>query len=301
MRAVTSRDGVRLAVLERGDPLGPPIVFIHGFPDAKEMWLDVLDELGERFHLIAYDVRGAGGSDAPRGSVAYDFERLGDDLLAVLDACATGPPGAQARPAHLVGHDWGGLQGWEFVTQSRFQGRLASFTAVAGPMLDQVALTGRLLLRERRFVEWLRRGRRSWYILTLLPRGVPSLTWRLMASRGRWARALRDLDGLPLERQYSHPTLVRDASNGANLYRRNVPRRMLRPRAEASAHVPVQLIVPTGDRYIPLGYYDRADQHAPSLRRHDVAGGHWLPRAEPELVARLVGEFVEEVEGLTSL
>jgi pimeloyl-ACP methyl ester carboxylesterase len=283
-------------VLELGDPAAPTVVLVHGYPDAKEMWLDVMERLRERFHVVAYDVRGAGGSDAPRRSASYDFERLGDDLLAVLDRVSGGRAGQPGRAAHLVGHDWGGLQGWEFATQPRFEGRLASFTGVAGPMLDQVALTSQALLRERRMLEWLRRGRRSWYILTLLPRGLPPVTWRLLAARGRWQRALRDLDGLPEERQYPHPTLVRDAVNGANLYRRNILRRTLRPRSDARAHVPVQLIVPTGDRYIPLGYYDRAAEHAPVLRRHDVPGGHWLPRADPDLVARLVGEFVYEVE-----
>src|SRR5438552_7105252 len=74
---VVASGGVELAVREFGDRDGPVIVFVHGYPDTKEMWDQVLARLPERFHLIAYDVRGAGASDRPRGAAAYDFQRLG--------------------------------------------------------------------------------------------------------------------------------------------------------------------------------------------------------------------------------
>jgi surfactin synthase thioesterase subunit len=94
----------------------------------------------------------------------------------------------------------------------------------------------------------------------------------------------------------AQPSLARDAVNGAKLYRRNIPRRMARPRVDAIAHVPVQLIIPRGDRYISQSYYELAERHAPGLRRRTVDGSHWLPRTEPELVARWIADHVEEVE-----
>lgn len=285
-RSVTSLDGVRLAVVERGDPDVPTVVFIHGYPDCKELWEPVMAELGEGLHLIAYDVRGAGGSDAPRRARDYDFDRLGDDLLAVVDEV-----GAE-RPVHLVGHDWGGLQGWEFATQARFAERIASFTAICAPQVDQVAASNRELLSHGGVAQVLARGRRSWYILALLTPGLPSLAWRGLSGK-RWERLFERREGV---RAYPHPTLARDAINGANLYRRNIPRRVARPRSGAVAHVPVQLIVAARDRYIPEDYYERADQHAPILRRHTVDTGHWLPLAEPALVAERVREFVQDVE-----
>ena len=79
-------------------------------------------------------------------------------------------------------------------------------------------------------------------------------------------------------------------------YRRNVPRRLLRPRRDAIAHVPVQLVVPTRDRYIPLGYYELAEQHAPSLRPRMIDGSQWPPRTDPDLAADSIASFIEEVE-----
>ena len=253
------------------------------------MWDPVAAELAVRFHVVAYDVRGAGASSAPRQTAAYDFERLGDDFGAVIDALAPG------KRVHVVGHDWGGLQGWEFATAGRFAGRLASFTAVAGPSLDQVAFGGELLLRRRRFLEWLTRLRRSWYILVLLTPGGPTLAWRRLAG-DRWKAQLQR-DRVVVDASYPAPTLVADGVHGARLYRRNMPRRSVRPRREAFAHVPVQLIIPTHDRFIPVSYYELAERFTPlGLRRFEVDGTHWLPRTHPREVAAWVAEFVEEVE-----
>jgi NAD(P)-dependent dehydrogenase (short-subunit alcohol dehydrogenase family) len=197
---------------------------------------------------------------------------------------------------HLVGHDWGGLQGWEFATQPRFRGRLASFTAIAAPSLDQVAIAGDELLRGGHVLQWLGRLRRSWYILVLLTPGGPTLFWRLIWSPDRWRWALRNLERVRVGDDDPRPTFPLDAVTGAKLYRRNMPRRALRPREDPVAHVPVQLVVPTGDRFISPGYYDLAARYAPRLRRRFVGSGHWAPRAQPERIARWIEEFVDEVD-----
>lgn len=275
-RRVVSSDGIELAVIESGESDRPTVVLIHGYPNTKELWEGVMSALADRFHLVAYDVRGAGGSMAPSSVAGYDFERLGDDFEAVAKETAPG------KKIHLVGHDWGGLQGWEFATSPRFRDRLASFTAVAGPSLDQVAISLGSLLRGGSVLEALRRGRRSAYILALLSPGGPQLMSQLVRRGG----------GPP----GASPSIGRDIVRGANLYRRNIPRRLLRPRRDAVAHVPVQLIVPRGDRYISDSYYELAEQYAPRLRRRTVEGKHWLPISDPGPVAEWIAEQVDEVE-----
>lgn len=251
------------------------------------MWDPVVARLARRLHVIAYDVRGAGGSDAPRDQAAYDLEQLGEDLIAVIEAAARG------ERVHLAGHDWGGVQGWEFATQPRFADRLSSFTAIAAPSLDQVSPAGGGAWRR---LGWALEARRSWYIAPLLIPGGPELMWRGALGGERWRRQLERVEGVPVDARYPAPTLTQDAIHGANLYRRNIPRRLLRPRRERVAHVPVQLVVATRDRYIPAAYYEPAERHAPALRRRTIDGPHWLPRTHPDLVAECVARFVEEVE-----
>jgi pimeloyl-ACP methyl ester carboxylesterase len=283
-RAVLS-GAVSLAVASAGRPADPTVVLVHGYPDTKEVWEPVMERMADRFHVVAYDVRGAGASSAPRGPAAYDIARLADDFDRV---CAELAPG---RPVHLVGHDWGGIQGWEFVTAPRFAGRIATFTSIAGPALGHAVSATRTALRRRDPLGALDRARRSWYVLGLCLPGGPTIAWRLLLGGRRWRRFQALAEHVPVDDGYPSPTVRADGLHGANLYRRNIPRRLLRRHPLGTSHAPVQLIVPTGDRYIAPSYYDAAGRVAPDLRRRVIGGSHWVPRTEPDLIAGWIAEF----------
>jgi pimeloyl-ACP methyl ester carboxylesterase len=104
------------------------------------------------------------------------------------------------------------------------------------------------------------------------------------------------VEGLTLDGDYPAATVAADGWHGAKLYRANIPHRLIRRNPLAPAHAPVQLIVPTRDRFISGSYYDAAERVAPGLRRHEVAGTHWLQHDQPDLIARLVAEFAEAHE-----
>ena len=183
----------QLAVRETGARDAATIVFVHGYPDTAAVWDPVVERLAGDFHLVAYDVRGAGASDIPRGLAPYDLQRLTDDFIAVGDAVSPG------RPVHLVGHDWGGIQGWEFVTSPRCRGRIASYTTIAGPALSHGLRASREPIRRGALREGLSRTRRSWYILVLCAPGGPSFAWRVVMAGGRWRRALTQREHLPVD------------------------------------------------------------------------------------------------------
>ncbi len=129
--------GLDLAVTERGDPAHSTVLLVHGFPDTSVVWEPLALILAERFHVVTYDVRGAGHSDIPANRADYALPLLVDDLAAVADAVSP------AKPVHLVAHDWGSIQGWEAVTEDRLAGRFASYTSISGPPLDHAALWAR--------------------------------------------------------------------------------------------------------------------------------------------------------------
>ncbi len=278
-------DGVELAVIEAGDPSAPTVVLVHGYPDTKEVWAPVIERLATDFHVVAYDVRGAGGSSAPRGPAAYRIRRLAADFEAVCEAVAPG------RRVHLVGHDWGGVQGWEFVTDAAVARRIASFTTIAGPALGHA-------LRATRRPHWraFGRARRSWYIVPMLTPGGPTLAWRLLFSPQRWRWILATRERLAVDEAFPAATIAQDGLHGANLYRANIPPRLLRSAMLGRTAIPVQVVVPSGDRFISESYYESAEQVAPGVRWRRVAGSHWAQRSRPELVARWVAEFAREHE-----
>ncbi|MCP2340320.1 SDR family oxidoreductase [Actinomadura rupiterrae] len=138
MRDHRVRSGeVELAVRERGEAHRPTVVLLHGYPDTSAVWDEVAEMLAQRFRVLAYDVRGAGASTTPEDPNDYRMEALLGDLAAVLDAV-----GGDA-PVHLVGHDWGSVQGWAAVTDDPagrpLWGRIASFTSISGPDWRHVA------------------------------------------------------------------------------------------------------------------------------------------------------------------
>ncbi|MFJ9666554.1 SDR family oxidoreductase [Streptomyces sp. NPDC101219] len=283
---------VELCVAELGDAGRPTVVLVHGYPDSKEVWSRLAARLAEHFHVVAYDVRGHGRSTAPeplRGG--FTLERLTDDFLAVADAVSPD------RPVHLVGHDWGSVQSWEFATVGRTEGRIASFTSMSGPSLDHFGhwINSRLgRPTPRRVGQLLGQGAKSWYIYLLHTPVLPELAWRGPLGK-RWPRILQRVEKVP-GGDYPTASLPSDAAHGAWLYRDNVRPRLRAPRADAYAHVPVQLITPLGDRFLSEHLYDGLEQWAPRLTRRTLPTGHWVPRTRPDQLASWITDFVESVE-----
>lgn len=101
---VASKDGVRLAVQETGNPNGPPVILIHGLLGSRLNWdAQVQSPALRGYRIITYDLRGHGLSDKPTGAAPYhDGRRWGDDLAAVIN-------GSHAKKPVVVGWSLGGV------------------------------------------------------------------------------------------------------------------------------------------------------------------------------------------------
>ncbi|MFF1703093.1 SDR family oxidoreductase [Streptomyces sp. NPDC058252] len=284
--------GVELCVAELGDPAQPTVVLVHGYPDSKEVWSEVATRLAERFHVVLYDVRGHGRSTPPqplRGG--FTLEKLTDDFLAVVDAVSPD------RPVHLVGHDWGSVQSWEFVTVKRTEGRIASFISMSGPSLDHFGHWIKQRVKRptpRKVGQLLGQGAKSWYVYLLHTPVLPELAWRGPLGK-QWPKILQRVEKVP-SGDYPTPSLPSDAAHGAWLYRDNVRARLGRPRADAYAHAPVQLVTPLGDAFLSARLYDGLETWAPQLVRRTLPAKHWIPRTRPDQLAAWITEFVHANE-----
>jgi len=280
---------VELAVKVYGDEKRPVVLLVHGYPDSSHVWHKVVGPLSARYRVVAYDVRGAGESTVPTHTAAYELEHLVADLAAVVDAVSPD------QPIHLVAHDWGSIQSWEAVTTERLKSRIASYTSISGPSLDHAGYWVMQRLRSAAPGEIAKVANQlmhSWYIGAFhLPLAAP-LAWKLGLDQ-LWPKLLERFEGI---RGESAPTQSSDGQHGVNLYRANVAKRLLSPR-ERRTSVPVQLVVPTRDRFVSLELLEGLDQWVDELWRRDVAAGHWLQLSHPELVVRTVSEFVDFIEG----
>ncbi|KAL4419387.1 hypothetical protein ABPG77_002914 [Micractinium sp. CCAP 211/92] len=101
-------NGVKLHAATHGLGSGKPLlVLLHGFPETWAAWRHQIKEFAGQYEVVAVDLRGFGGSDAPKDVSAYTLDRLCSDVAAVIAA-------AGHTKCHLVGHGWGGAVAWHF-------------------------------------------------------------------------------------------------------------------------------------------------------------------------------------------
>ncbi len=282
-------DGVYLAAYRWGNPQGPTVLLVHGYPDSHEVWLPLVAELAADYQIIAYDVRGFGASDIPTQRSDYHLSKLANDLEAVINTLSPG------QPVHLLAHDWGSIQAWEAVTEPRIQPLLASYTSLSGPCLDHVGYWMRDKLKEKSpkaLLQVVGQLLSSWYIALFHLPWLPELIWRLGLDRA-WPGLLRKLEGL---NQVSiNPTQLSDGVHGVKLYRANFIRSLFRPR-QRHTEVPVQLIVASADRFVRPQLFEHLQRWTTNLKRREVLASHWKLLAEPQQLAAWLREFTAAVD-----
>ncbi|MFI9203465.1 alpha/beta fold hydrolase [Streptomyces sp. NPDC053048] len=107
---------------------GRPVLLLHGFPQSRRSWLEVVPLLNAAgLRTIAFDQRGYSPGARPSGVDAYTLPKIAEDAVGVLDALGL-------QSAHVVGHDWGAIVAWYLA--ARHPERVRTLTAVAFPHLD---------------------------------------------------------------------------------------------------------------------------------------------------------------------
>jgi pimeloyl-ACP methyl ester carboxylesterase len=280
-----------LFVSEAGEQGRPTILLVHGFPDTSAVWDPIVERLAAAFHVVRYDVRGAGQSDNPEDRTGFALPLLVDDMAAVAQAAS---PDA---PVHLVGHDWGSVQGWEAVTTNAMADRFSSFTSISGPPLDHAGLWARRnrTLRTSDLLRSLRQALHSWYIAFFHLPLIPELMVRSSRATSRWARVLHRLERAPTDLRWPAPTFGADFAHGVELYRANVRSRMLHPESRHT-DVPVQLVIPLKDRYVTPALLDGLEEWSSLVWRRHVDAGHWVIRTHPDVIATAIREIVAYVD-----
>lgn len=102
--------GVNIHYVIGGPALGkaPIMLLIHGFPQNWWEWHKVMPALARDYTVVVPDLRGVGLSDRPASG--YTKRQLAADLHGVIEHLGCGP-------AHVVGHDIGGMVAYAYGTQ----------------------------------------------------------------------------------------------------------------------------------------------------------------------------------------
>lgn len=95
-------DGSHLHVQIFGNPVGPTLIFTHGWSLDRSGWFYAPHDLASRFRIVLWDLPGLGRSTAADNR-DQSLEKMARDLDAVVQHVANG------QPVTLVGHSIGGM------------------------------------------------------------------------------------------------------------------------------------------------------------------------------------------------
>ncbi len=285
---IISLEDIHLAVYQWGQAHNskPTLVCIHGYPDDASVWTAFAEQLAERFHVVAYDVRGSGLSSKPKATSAYQFDQLISDLGAVIDFVSPD------RAVHLVGYDWGALQGWDAILSNRLQGRIAGFSTAA-PSLDHVGHWFQRRLRSGKASElrqFVQRALGSSYMAMIQLPILPELTWQFGLGK-LWPHLVGRMECTAVP---ANPNLVSDATHGLGLYRANLIPVLTQPSLR-STHLPIQLLIMTHDPFVAPILFEGMKEWAPQSQSISIKAGHWWLLSQPHIVAEQIALYIDQI------
>jgi pimeloyl-ACP methyl ester carboxylesterase len=283
-RMITA-NGLRMHVAEAG--AGHPVLLLHGFPQGSRMWARVMTSLVGDRHLIAPDLRGAGGTDAPPGG--YDSATVVSDVLALMDELGL-------ERVDLIAHDWGAHVGFDLCLSH--PDRVRRYVAIAVPA-PYIRMSPALLAGLLKAMPHL------WFQFVI---ATPGLGPRLL-SGGRQRLAhwlLRSFEVRPMDDDdvAAHVEALRDparARAASKLYRglilpgfMNVIRGAYRGRV---LHTPTRVLFGAEDALLPKEALVVGPPDAPHTVVEFVPGGaHFLVDDAPEAVSRRIREFLDALD-----
>jgi pimeloyl-ACP methyl ester carboxylesterase len=92
------KEKLNVRYAELGDPANPPVLLLHGVPENLQAWYAVAPLLAEKYHVLAFDWPGFGGSDPLSSPEGYTSRHFAEVIVDFMDSL-------HIRQANLVATD----------------------------------------------------------------------------------------------------------------------------------------------------------------------------------------------------
>jgi pimeloyl-ACP methyl ester carboxylesterase len=276
-------NGLTFAYVEEGQ--GPLVVLLHGFPDNALSWDRIMPSLAEAgFRTVAPYLRGYPPTAAPADG-RYDQSALADDVAALVDGLNRG------EPAFVVGHDWGASATYSAIALHPAKVRRA-VTVALGPPGNWLRIFERPDVLHMAFHFWL------FQLPGLSDQAVRNndlamidYLWNL------WSPGMDDAAHLKRVKE----TLAEPGAVEAALEYYRAVIRFTQTQPEVAQKilfepltVPTLLVVGRNETGFDLSEGSE-DRFAAEYRREVVDGaGHFVQREQPEVLSRLIVEWLGE-------
>ena len=290
---------------------GFPIFLLHGFPELWYSWRKQIDALAEAgFRVIAPDLRGYGGTDAPEDVDSYTMSNLCEDLVGICDELGF-------DKAAVVGHDYGGTLAWQFAL--RHPERTERVVSLNTPWLAPsstpytIAQRDQFGLTDATF--YMRYFQNPGVAEVELEADVRSTFQRIMRSPryadDLWSFATVSGDGssllgkigmgealLPkIELETYARIFKRTGFRGALNWFRAADKSWEEDRQLPSHEIdlPAMLIVADKDKLNPPEFAEKTRALVKNLRTEHLDCGHWTQQEKPAEVTKLLLDFLGDL------
>lgn len=257
-----------------GPGVAPLMLLIHGFPQTWWEWHKVMPALSQQYTVVAPDLRGVGLSECTYDG--YTKRQLAADLHGIVESLDCGP-------AHLVGHDIGGMVAYAYATQ--FPARSLTILdntipgigdwedVIGGPRTWHFAFH-----QKRDLPEALITGKEHLYLSTF----IKDRTYNLAA--------FSDQDFATYAAAYSQLGSLRA---GLEWYRA-MPQDALDNKVAGSLPHDLKVMGLGGETHWGDAMRERLRGVAPSVVGSSIAScGHFIPEEQPEVLVKALREFCQ--------
>lgn len=271
------------------------ILFLHGYPDTSSSWQKQFEYFRDKYRVAAFDLRGIKNPFQDQLPTSFQMQNLMEDLDNVIEFLV----GSNGK-VHLVGHDWGSVISWCYISDPNNLKRVFTFTSIScpHPKLFYNNVFGKLLSWD--FPEMqksLDQISKSWYILLFQIPVLPELIWTTIGEP-IWKKVLTaanvpDSDDMF---HFSKEKILESTLGNINLYRDILKNwgAHLPELPKEKIPLPITVIIPENDAALSPMLYEGTKEFFPNADLQTLQANHWVHREKPYHVNQIIEKFLRD-------
>lgn len=271
------------------------ILFLHGYPDTSGSWSKQFEYFKDKYRVAAFDLRGIKNPFQRTIPENFSMQNLMDDLDNVIEFLV-----GQNGKVHLVGHDWGAIIAWSYISIQGNQKRVFTFTSISCPhpklFFDNV-IRGLQSLNFTETQKSITQITKSWYIFLFQIPFLPEILWNNFGNL-IWKPMLKKA-GVPETDEmflFDKEKITQSTIGNINLYRnifknlgKDIPEL---PKEKIS--LPITVIIPENDFALTPMIYEGTKEYFSNADIQILQGNHWIHREKPYHTNQIIEKFLRD-------
>lgn len=289
-------DNIKLHVLAADEKDGKEtILFLHGYPDVSSSWAKQFEYFKDKYRVAAFDLRGVKNSFQEKIPTAFNMQNLLEDLDNVIEFLV-----GRNGKVHLVGHDWGSVISWCYISDPIYLKKVFTFTSIScpHPKLFYNNVFGKLfswnLEEMQKSIDQIAK---SWYILLFQIPALPELLWKTVGT-SIWKSVLKAANVPESDEmfQFDKEKILQRTIGNIGLYRdilknagADIPDLPLE-----KVTLPITVIIPENDAALSPMIYEKTKEYFINADLQYIQANHWVHREKPYHVNQVIEKFLRD-------